>query len=380
MTKYGLSSRILLLLLLALLLLPAAATVQAADITVSGDCSLRGAILAANRNKPYKGCPSGTGPSDRIILTRDEKIYGPLPTVNSNITLEGAGHTWTLGNFTLFDVTSSTLHLKNLGMHYERTRDSDDLLMTVDDSIVTMSNASFYNCHGRIDAKNSSIALYGNSQICGHASGIVYDWFGVAPPDAPPEPSTCEALQNATVTAKFGLRSGIQCQRPGAHGIGVKAVVDGGFLDAVDLWGYVSQGAEICFPQIGSTLFLDSAITPRIAQPLASYRSGDSTCASVDRAGTVALMPGMPDSVAPPSAPAAAPAPATAPPAEGCPIMTTGHLRLRAKPSLNAEILGYVIRGSSLGALSRTTFWYQVQSGGQVGWIGHKYVNNVGNC
>ena len=138
------------------------------------------------------------------------------------------------------------------------------------------------------------------------ATGFSY-WLSVTPQKKPkktatPWPSatarplgtTCIDLNQATgivVHATYGLASGVQCQRLGGGGIGVQAIVDGGFIDAVDIWGYVEQGVEVCFPQAGNLLFLDARMMPRAIAPLASQIVNGMTCGAIETPGSIVLMP-----------------------------------------------------------------------------------------
>ncbi len=117
-------------------------------------------------------------------------------------------------------------------------------------------------------------------------------------PTATPTPRplavTCPALSQATgiaVSATYGLTSGIQCQRLNGAGIGVQSIIDAGFIDAVDIWGYVVQGVEVCFPQAGRILFLDARTIPRAIVPLESNVVNGMTCASISSPGSLVLMP-----------------------------------------------------------------------------------------
>lgn len=356
-----------------LFLLLGALSVYARDINVEGDCSLRDAIIAANENRKEDGCDAGKGPSDTIILKDHVKLSRPLPEITSDIVIAGNGRMVTFGDHPAFVIDDASLILGHLHVRFRNLR--TERLLEITDGKLTLDSTVFHDCSGGMHAEDSTIELLGNSIICGHSRDVINAWFGLFPRPL----TTCEALTGATVTLRPG--SGAECQKVGAVGLGNQSLVDAGFIDAVDIWSYLGPGVDICFPHIGSLVFLDAATSPRAQSALQSYSSDGRTCAFVDRPGTVVLMPGQPSGAAPPTA-VETPAPVTvsAPAVAGCPIHTTGHLKLRAQPSLNAEVLGYVVRGSNLGALSRTTYWFQVTYQGQTGWIGGRYVNNVGNC
>ena len=104
---------------------------------------------------------------------------------------------------------------------------------------------------------------------------------------------TCPALSQfgIAVHATYGLASGVQCQRLDGGGIGIQSIVEAGFIEAVDIWGYVEQGVEVCFPQAGRLLFLDARTMPRAITPLESTVVDGMTCASIASPGSIVLMP-----------------------------------------------------------------------------------------
>ena len=356
------------------IILAGALTSHARDINVEGDCSLRNAIKAANDNKKRGGCDAGSGPSDTIILKDHVNVGAPLPEITSDIVIAGNGRMVTFGDNPAFIVDDASLLLGHLHVRFRTLRTGR--LLEITDGKLTLDNTVFHDCKGGMSADDSVIELLGNSVVCGHSRGVINAWFGIYPPP----PATCEAITGATVTLRPG--SAAECQKVDAAGIGNQSLVDGGFIDAVDIWSYLGPGVEICFPHVGSLVFLDAAFAPRALSTLQSYSSNGMSCAFVDRPGTVVLMPGQPSGAAPPAADeTSAPAEAVSDPAvEGCPIRTTGHINFRAAPSLDAERLGIVLRGSTVGAVSRIWGWYQINFRGRTGWIGGKYVDNVGNC
>ncbi len=356
--------------------LAAAFSAHARDIHVNEDCSLRNAITAANTNKRISGCPAGDENGNTIIMTIHDNIRRPLPEIESNITLEGAGRIVTFGEAPAFEVDDSLLLLKNLHVRFRKHTRGD--VMEVKESRLTLANVLFHDCSGGMDVRNSGVHILGNSNVCGHSHDTVRSWFGIFPPP----PATCDAITGATVQA-MGMASGIQCQKVGPAGIGNETVVAGGFIEAIDVWGDLGAGATICFPQVGALIFLDAATAPRSASWLDSYGMDGATCAALQKPGTVVLVPGEPTSAAPATAADQEPGPAQAdsvPAVDGCPIHTTGHINFRAKPSLDAEKLGVVLRGTTVDSISRIWGWYQINFSGRTGWIGGKYVDNIGGC
>ena len=170
---------------------------------------------------------------------------------------------------------------------------------------VIMVNAGILNLRGCIRVSGNTnaageAALFTNTE----ANGTVNDNRGRCPskkkkaaptPTATqrPRPVTCPALSQATgivVHAVHGLASGIQCQQLDGGGIGIQALADN-YIAAVDIWGWVDQGAEVCFPRAGRIIFLDAAMIPRSMALMQTYIVGDMTCAAIDTAGSLVLLP-----------------------------------------------------------------------------------------
>lgn len=373
------------------IVLAATMTVQAGNIHVRGECDLRDAIRAANYNSAIGGCPAGLGP-DTVVLHHDADIVhrrsvimfegmevsASFHEIESDITLDGNGRTVRLGDRRAFIIDGGHLTLRNVRLRYAENR-SGDIALIIKGGL-TLVNASIENCSGGMQVEEGAIRLLGNSAVCHHSHEVVYDWFDYTPPPPP----TCSTLSDVTIKAPQGLDKGVQCQDIDAGGVGNQDVLNAGFIDAVDVWGYLGPGVEICFPQIGALMFLDAEFSPRALSTLQSYAQGGATCTLLHRAGTVVLVQGQPTTTVTPavvSAPAPEPAPVVSEPSvDGCPIQTTGHINFRAEPSLDAERLGIVLRGTTVGAIRRIWGWYQINFRGRTGWIGGKYVDNIGNC
>ena len=215
---------------------------------------------------------------------------------------------------------------------------------------------------------------------------------------------TCKTLPSAiVVTARAG--SYPQCTRLDGAGIGVQSIVDGGFIDAVDVWSLVSAGVEVCFGEAGDFLFLDAATSPRTISGLEGYLSDDGmTCAEIRRPGSVVLIPGE-DPIETRTSPVN-----TAPlvldleiEAEeitlgDCTVITTHGLNFRAIPAgtrLTVLQKGTTVTalarttdwhekvleaGITLNSLTRTSDWFKVDHDGRTGWISADYVTAEGSC
>ena len=116
-------------------------------------------------------------------------------------------------------------------------------------------------------------------------------------PTSTPRPqfaATHVALQSATgatFRTAFGLDSGVYFRQLDGAGIGVQSIIDAGFLEAFDVYGYVEQGVEVCFPQIGRVVFLDANTSPRTIVALDSTVANGQTCVSINSPGSLVLLP-----------------------------------------------------------------------------------------
>ena len=100
-----------------------------------------------------------------------------------------------------------------------------------------------------------------------------------------------QAATGATFRPTFGLDSGVHFRQLDGAGIGIQSIIDAGFLEAFDVYGYVEQGVEVCFPQVGRVVFLDANTSPRAIVPLESTVVNGQTCVSINSAGSLVLLP-----------------------------------------------------------------------------------------
>lgn len=383
------------LLTLILLIVPAQ-TVFANDIKVDVHCSLIEAIGSANNDSSKARCETGYR-EDTILLKENVVLDEELPVIKSKITIEGNGYAiFVRQRNPAFTIKYGDLTIRNLRVKF-RGENRAGPTIEIRNGSITIIDSKIQNCSGKFQIEDSQGVVIGNDYICGYKAETVNSWFGAAPPSPEPVtlpsiPHTCDALSgiSATITATYGLQSGVQCQQVDARGIGIQSVIEAGFIDAVDVWGYVEQGVTICFPQPGAITFLDATTAPRSVVQLAAYNIDGTTCVALNRPGTVVLVRGQ----SPPQAEPATETEATVAIAEAtvaiaevtrteqCQITTTGNLRLRSTPEMNYNIIGYVSRGTTLTPLSRTMYWNQVEYLGQVGWISNSphYIHSSSTC
>ena len=183
-------------------------------------------------------------------------------------------------------------------------------------------------------------------------------------------PSTCLSLPPSIQVSN--ITQGTQCQQVGAAGIGKEDIIAAGFIDAVDVWGWVLPNTQVCFRAgSGSFRFLDAATAPRAVSSLPAFGLGDLICTTIDGAGTVVLIPGPP-----------APQPSSTPTAEQssglCLVTTTANVNFRAAPG--GMITGTLPKSATLITLERRAGWFKVDYYGRKGWISARHVAPQGNC
>ncbi len=177
---------------------------------------------------------------------------------------------------------------------------------------------------------------------------------------------------------------GAQGRRVGIAEIGQPDIIAQGVLDAVDVFGYVSPGVEVCFSAHGRIVFLDAAYAPRRASDLRTYQRPGRTCALIDRAGTVVLLRG--DSLPPPESqpPLQNTPPAKTNPDGGrglgdCEVRPFANLKVRREPP-DGLVLGVTASRDWLRASEKRAGYFKVSLWGIEGWISGAYVNTRGDC
>ena len=244
---------LLICLILFVLLIPVQ-RLDANEIRVDDHCSLIQAIGSANNNSSKARCERGFR-EDTIVLQENVVLDEILPEITSKIILEGNGHILFIkSKHPAFEIKWGDLTIKNLRVRF-RGRNRSSPSIYVRNGTLRIIDSTITRCTGKFQVSKSLGVVQGDSDVCGYSAETVASWFGGAPPPATPtplpyNPETCATLSgtSATVSATYGLRSGVQCQQVGAAGIGNASVVAAGYIDALDVWGYVEQGGGNMLP------------------------------------------------------------------------------------------------------------------------------------
>ena len=204
---------------------------------------------------------------------------------------------------------------------------------------------------------------------------------GVRPSPVPPE--TCQTLSTSgsgiIVSFSIDLRYDIQCQQLDGAGIGIQSIVEAGFTNAVDVWGYVRE-AQVCFENAsGSLLFLDAAAAPRTITPLQSISVEGMICAVINRPGSVVLIPSTTAESTTAESTTTVQVPIQAVQLESCKVTMNYILNLRDAPA-GPKVLAWIPYLARLDASARTDEWFFVEWLGISGWVLAEFVYAQGNC
>ncbi len=186
-------------------------------------------------------------------------------------------------------------------------------------------------------------------------------------------PSNCTALPGHFRVTGYGNGSNVNCSHLDYSGLHNQTLVNGGALQAVDVFGWISTPITVCFQRdSGGIVLLDAANSPRNIVPLRTWSEEDWQCANVDRVGTVVLMPVSFFTSGAITEPTWL--------LSECTVTTTEILNLRAQPNADSAVLANVLNDVSLPADQRATHFYRVTYYGIVGWLSQGYLSFAGNC
>ena len=162
-------------LIASLLLLPRL-QVFAADIGVDANCTLAQAITAANTDAAVDGssCPAGSG-ADVIALSADITLTAPLPSITTEIKIEGGGYVISGDDaYRIFDVgAAGFLTINNLAMTRGLADSGGAIAVNAGSAIVTDSTLSGNSAgqNGGAIAVGSGVVIITGSALSGNSAG-----------------------------------------------------------------------------------------------------------------------------------------------------------------------------------------------------------------
>ncbi|MDE2951435.1 MAG: fibronectin type III domain-containing protein, partial [Chloroflexota bacterium] len=170
---------------------------------------------------------------------------------------------------------------------------------------------------------------------------------------------------------------GAQGKRIDHVGVGRADLTEQGILDAVDVYGYVTPGVEVCFDQPGRIVFLDAAYAPRRLANLPAYSRDGMTCAAIDRGGAVVLLQSDNPPALQPSQPEQSQPQSQA--LGDCEVQPWANLKFRQSPP-DGLVLGVTGARDWLPASEQRQGYFKVRLWGREGWISGDYVYLRGDC
>ena len=374
-------------------------------------CTLNDAIRAANTNQPVGACRGGDPGHDHIYVHDTVTILEPPVEITEDLGIVGDRFTSTLdgqGRFSFFHVGPGVnLHIQDLFMSNGFGTSETGQARVESGGRIGFSTVKVINCKGVkevVAADDAEVHFGHEASVCGKMEPFNPHLPVIPPPPVDPQPDppdeapgdnserprnrrsdddddssetkvkaaayTCEHLpEDIIVRAVAGTRSGIQCQAIDQAGVGIKSVIEKGIIAAVDIWGYVEPGVEVCLRGQGELIFLDAAYAPHLESTIASYREGDLTCASFNRAGSLVLV----------SSAASPLHNASQQNLDNCTLRANGLLNLRDAPA-GSTILAIVSADTYYYAKARTQDWFRIAYLGIDGWISADHVETMGDC
>ena len=205
----------------------------------------------------------------------------------------------------------------------------------------------------------------------GGGAGSSQDEETVAQPT--PVASNCPGLPGHITVTGWDNGSNINCTHLDYSGLHNQTLVNGGAIQAVDVFGWIAAPISACFQDdSGAVVLLDAANSPRDIVPLRTWTDAGWRCAKVDRPGTVVLMPMSF------FASGAIPEPTWS--LSECTVTTTEILNLREQPNTDSAVAANVLNDVKLTADQRVTYWFRVNYYGIVGWLSSDYLTISGDC
>ncbi|MCY3835869.1 MAG: hypothetical protein OXF83_05450 [Anaerolineaceae bacterium] len=192
------------------------------------------------------------------------------------------------------------------------------------------------------------------------------------PSPTTPTPEACEAATDSILVTS--VNSSIECQALDTGGLQQMM----GYLDAVEIKGELNSGAQICFANHGSLIFLtDESATAQLIE-LMAYSVSGMTCGWIEQPGTVFLMANsVADHASQISISEGAELPFVS--LANCQVISTDFINFRDAPA--GERLNQVIPvNTNLVAEGKSSGWFNVNYLGRSGWVSSDYVQTQGTC
>ena len=157
----------------------------------------------------------------------------------------------------------------------------------------------------------------------------------------------------------------IRCEIVQISDIDKHPSMNAGIEAAVEIWGNMEQGVEVCISGSGSLVFMDTEFTPPAVTRLPLYEERGLLCARINKSGTLVHVASLTEEASIPLT--------------DCLVTTANVLRLR--DAADGDVVQALAPfGVTLPARARTAGWFFVEFLGMDGWISAEYVHTAGIC
>ncbi len=172
----------------------------------------------------------------------------------------------------------------------------------------------------------------------------------------------------------------LQCAIVNTNRLDKHPALAAGMLAAVEIWGFVTSGTEVCFKDAGNLVFLNSAASPPTVHTLSAYDKDGNNCGQIDSAGIVVLVAlELQDQAQQLAAVEQLPQFNAIASLENCQVTTTQVSRLYTSPAGDV-IISLIPYNAALTATERQSDWYKVSFLESEGWVSAVHVSTLGQC
>ena len=182
-------------------------------------------------------------------------------------------------------------------------------------------------------------------------------------PPAPDDPYPCPGAPIGYQVQS--VSPDVRCQAVEIADIDKHPLMNAGVLQALDVWGAVEAGAEICFSGAGSLVFEDDSASPAQATRLPLYSKGGLSCAIIPASGRIAHVAPLTDE--------------QSIPLTSCRVTTSNVARLLDAPG-GSNVQALLPFNLDMPAPARTANWFRVDYLGASGWVSAALVQTEGTC
>jgi len=212
--------------------------------------------------------------------------------------------------------------------------------------------------------------------------------FWVMAPDVQAQAMRCDQFQSESIRFQGSALYTMYCQQLQGAGVGDPVILDSGFMDAVDIFGYVPGDITVCMRGEGGMIFRNKTTIPVTNEiPATTWYDGGYTCTFVNKEGILVLVANGGSRPAPEviveedgTVVEVTPEPASNA-LQNCRVNTyLGIMNLRTDPTTSGDVISWIPFNTTLTAIGKTDGWYNVIYRDTNGWLAADFVSPTGEC